>query len=153
MVNQFLPAKVVVAFKAAISTNGNLWKDRVDVRLTLGRRAEKRTVQGGAIGILPAEIISEGEFEVPMSTDVVETVHPPVNPDSISFWIYSIVTLGVLPVITISKINENKDADKGTLLFTAEVFEVVPGDKTGEDAEEKCIVKFVPTILTSFLRT
>jgi len=91
MVDQFLTQKVVIAFKAKVQTNGNLWKDKVSVRVTLGRRAETRTVQGGGIDILPAEIISAGEFEVPLTTDVLETVVTPVDPNTLSFWIHSIL--------------------------------------------------------------
>lgn len=151
MVDQFLTAKVVVAFKAQISTNGDLWKDEVKVRLTLGRRAERRTVQGGGLDVLPAEIISEGEFEVPLTSDVIETVHPPVNPDSLSYWIKSILTDGDLPDITVTKQSENRDGDQPVLSFTATVTEIVPGDKE-DDAHETSIIRFVPKTLTSFIR-
>lgn len=152
MVNQFLTAKVVVAFKAEIQTNGDIWKDQVDVRLTIGRRAEKRTVQGGDIDVLPAELINEGEFEVPMTTDVIETVNPPVNPDSLAFWINEIWKNGKFPDITIIKKDENRDANTATLIFIATVTEIVPGDKEGEEADEVCIVRFVPKTFTSFIR-
>jgi len=153
MVDQSLPAKVVVAFKAQITSNGNLWKDHVDVRITLGRRAETRTVQGGGIDVLPAEIISRGEFQVPLTTDILEVPSTPIDPDSLSFWVREIITNGKFPVITITKKSLNKVPDTGTLSFTAEVYEVVPGDKEGEDADEKYIVRFIPTIHTSWVRT
>lgn len=153
MPDQSLPAKVVVAFKGSVQTNGNKWKDRVSVRITLGRRAETRTTQGGGIDILPAEIISRGEFEVPLTTDVLEVPTTPIDPNSLSFWIDSIITKGIFPVITIIKESVNKVPDTGTLSFTAEVYEVVPGDKEGEGAEETYICRFIPSILTSWVRT
>ena len=153
MVDQFLTAKVVVNIKAQIQTNGDLWKDDVQVRLTLGRRGEKRTVQGGGIDILPAEIISEGEFEVPLATDVLETVDPPISPDSLSFWIQEIFD-GKFPEITIIYRAENRDGDSGTLNFTAIVTEVVPMDKDqpSSSADQKCIIRFIPKTYTSFIR-
>jgi len=153
MVDQFLTAKVVVAFKAQIQTNGDLWKDEVLVRLTLGRRAESRTVQGGGIDILPAEIISSGEFEVPLATDVLETVTTPVNPDSLSFWVHSILVTGAFPDITIIKIDENRDANTATLEFVATITEIVPGDKEEGNADEKVIVRFIPKTFTKFVRS
>lgn len=153
MPDQSLPAKVVIAFKAEIRTNGNLWKDRVSVRLTLGRRAETRTVQGGGIDVLPAEIISSGEFEVPLTTDILEVPTTPIDPNSLSFWVNEILNNGKFPVITITKISKNKVPDTSTLSFTAEVTEIVPGDKEGEEAEEKYICRFIPTIHTSWIRT
>lgn len=155
MVDQFLTQKVVISFKGQIKTNGNLWKDDVQVRLTLGRRGEARTVQGGGIDILPAEIISNGEFEVPLTTDVIETVTPPVSPDSLSFWIYEILVNGAFPDITIIFQGENKDADKAILNFVASVTEVSPMDKLqpAAGADQKCIVRFIPKTFTSFIRT
>jgi len=154
MVDQFLTAKVVVSFKAQIQTNGDLWKDDVQVRLTLGRRGEARTVQGGGIDILPAEIISSGEFEVPLTTDVIETVDPPISPDSLSFWIQEIFD-GKFPEITIIYQGENRDANKATLNFTAIVTEVQPMDKLqpSAGASQQCIVRFIPKTYTSFIRT
>ena len=152
MVDQFLTQKVVIAFKAKIQTNGNLWKDKVSVRVTLGRRGEARTVQGGGIDILPAEIISAGEFEVPLTTDVLETITTPVGPDSLSFWIFEILVNGKFPDITIIKIDENRDANTATLEFVATITEIVPGDKE-EGADEKCIVRFIPKTLTKFVRS
>lgn len=152
MVDQFLTAKVAIAFKEQIQTNADLWKDEVMVRLTLGRRAETRTVQGGGIDVLPAEIISSGEFEVPLTTDVIETVDPPINPDSLSFWTQAIFD-GNFPLITIIKQDENRDADKATILFTARVTEVVPGDKEEGNADVKTIIRFIPVTYTSWLRT
>jgi len=153
MVDQFLTQKVVVAFKAQIKTNNNLWKDEVFVRVTLGRRAETRTVQGGGLDILPAEIISSGEFEVPLTTDVLETVDPAVNPDSLSFWIQEIIDNGAFPDITIIKIDENRDANTATLEFVAAITEIVPGDKEEADADEKVIVRFIPKTHTKFVRS
>lgn len=153
MADQSLPAKVVVAFKGEIKTNGNLWKDRVSVRLTLGRRAETRTVQGGGVDVLPAEIISRGEFEVPMTTDILEVPVTPIDPNSLSFWVREILVNGKFPVITITKASKNKVPDTGTLSFTAEVYEVVPADKEGEEAEELYVCRFIPTIYTSWIRT
>jgi len=153
MTDQCLTAKVVVAFKAQIQTNGDLWKDEVLVRLTLGRRGERRTVQGGGIDVLPAEIISEGEFEVPLATDVVEVPATPVSADSLSFWINSILVTGAFPEITIIYQAENRDGDKGTLNFTAVVTEVVPMDKEDGNADQKTIIRFVPKTYTSFVRT
>ena len=153
MVDQFLTQKVTIAFKAKVLTNGDLRKDEVNIRVTLGRRAEARTVQGGGIDILPGEIISSGEFEVPFTTDVVETVTPPVNPDSLSFWIYEILVNGKFPDITIVRSSENRDADVATLNFTAIVTEIVPADKEKGSADEKCIVRFIPKTFTSFIRT
>lgn len=152
MVDQFLTAKVVVAFKAQIKTNGDLWKDEVLVRLTLGRRAEVRTVQGGGIDVLPGEIISSGEFEVPLATDVIETVDPPVSADSLSFWIQAIYD-GTFPELTIIYQSENRNANKATLNFTAIVTEIVPMDKEEGSADQKCIVRFIPKTYTSFIRT
>lgn len=153
MTDQFLTQKVTVAFKAQIQTNGDLWKDEVLVRLTLGRRGEKRTVQGGGIDVLPAEIISEGEFEVPLATDVIEAVSTPVNVDSLSYWIYSILVLGAFPELTILRKHENRDADVGTMSFTAIVTDITPGDKEDGNADEKCTVRFVPKTYTSFVRS
>jgi len=154
MVDQFLTAKVVVSFKAQIQTNGDLWKDDVQVKLTLGRRAERRTVQGGAIDALPAEIISEGEFEVPLATDVVETVSTPISPDSLSFWINAILNTGAFPEITIIYQATNRDGDTATLNFTAFVTEVSPMDKLQPNAgaDQKCIVRFIPKTYTNFIR-
>jgi len=153
MPDQSLPAKVVVAFKGSVQTNGNKWKDRVDIRLTLGREAQTRTVQGGGLDILPGKIISRGEFEVPLTTDILEVPTTPIDPDSLSFWVKSIIVDGVFPVITILKESKNKVPDTGTLSFTAEVYEVVPGDKAGEDPEETYICRFIPKIHTSWVRT
>lgn len=153
MVDQFLTQKVTVAFKAKISTNADLWKDEVLVRLTLGRRGESRTVQGGGIDILPAEIISSGEFEVPLTTDVLEVPTTPINPDSLSFWINEILNNGAFPELTITKVSENRDGDTGTLSFTGIITEIVPGDKEKNVADEKTIVRFVPKTYTSFVRT
>lgn len=152
MVDQFLTGKVVVAFKMKISTNSDLWKDSVKARITIGRAAERRTVQGGGLQVLPGEIISTGEFEVPLTTDVIETVNPPVNPDSLSFWMKSIIVDGIFPVVTMTKVDENQAADIISNSFTSEIIEIVPGDKE-EGADEKVIVRFIPTIHTSFIRT
>lgn len=152
MTDQFLTAKVTVAFKAQIQTNGDLWKDEVLVRLVLGRRGERRTVQGGGLDVLPAEIISEGEFEVPLATDVVEAVDPAVNPDSISYWIQEILDNGKFPEITIIRQSENRDGDTATLNFTAFVTEIEPSNKEEGSADEKCIVRFIPKTYTSFIR-
>jgi len=153
MVDQFLVGKVVISIKAQIQTNGDLWKDDVQVRLTLGRRGEARTVQGGGIDILPAEIVSSGEFEVPLTTDVVETVDPPVSPDSLSFWIQAIFD-GTLPELTILYQAENRDGDLATLSFTAVVTDIQPMEKLqpAAGADQKCIVRFIPKTYTSFLR-
>lgn len=153
MVDQFLTAKVVISIKAQIQTNGDLWKDDVQVRLTLGRRGERRTVQGGGIDILPAEIISTGEFEVPLTTDVVEVPSTPVNPDSLSFWIKAILD-GDFPELTILYQSENKDGDVTIMSFTAIVTEVQPMDKLqpSAGADMKTIIRFVPKTYTSFVR-
>lgn len=155
MVDQFLTQKVVISFKGQIKTNNNLWKDDVQVRLTLGRRGEARTVQGGGIDILPAEIISNGEFEVPLATDVIEILTTPANPDSLSFWIHEILVNGKFPDITIIYQSENRDGDKVTLNFIATVTEVSPKDKLqpSAGADQKCIVRFIPKTFTSFIRT
>lgn len=153
MVDQFLTQKVTVAYKAKISTNSNLWKDEVDVRVTLGRRGEARTVQGGGIDIIPAEIISNGEFEVPLATDVLETVDPAVNPDSLSFWIQSILDNGAFPDVTITKVSENRDANTATLEFVATILDIVPGDKAKGEATEKTVVRFIPKTFTKFVRS
>lgn len=153
MPDQSLPAKVVVAFKGSVQSNGNRWKDRVDVRITLGRRAETRTVQGGDLDILPGEIISRGEFTVPLTTDILEVPTTPIDPNSLSFWIREIIVNGTFPVITIIKESVNKVPDTGTLSFTAEVYEVVPGDKAGESPEELYTCRFIPKIHTSWVRT
>jgi len=154
MVDQFLTQKVVISFKAQIKTNDDLWKDDVQVRLTLGRRGEKRTVQGGGIDILPAEIISSGEFEVPLTTDVIETVATPISPDSLAFWIHAILVTGAFPELTIIYQAENRDGDTATLNFTAIVTEVTPMDKLqpSAGADQKCIVRFIPKTYTSFIR-
>ena len=154
MVDQFLTAKVVVSFKAQIQTNGDLWKDDVQVRLTLGRRAETRTVQGGAIDAIPAEIISSGEFEVPLTTDVVEVPATPINPDSLSFWINEILNTGAFPVITILYQSENQAGETATLSFDAFVTEVTPMEKLqpAAGATQQCIVRFIPKVFTSFRR-
>ncbi len=152
MADQSLTAKVVVAFKGSVQTNGNKWKDHVDIRLTIGRRAERRTVQGGGIDVLPAEIISEGEFEVPFTTDVLEVPATPVDADSLSFWIDAIIA-GSFPLITIVKESVNQVPDTATLTFTARVTEIVPGNKEGEEATESYILRFVPVTLTSFVRS
>lgn len=153
MVDQFLTAKVVVSFKAQIQTNGDLWKDDVQVRLTLGRRAETRTVQGGGIDALPAEIISAGEFEVPLTTDVVEVPSTPINPDSLSFWIKEIFD-GIFPVITILYQAENQAGETVTLSFDSFVTEVTPMEKLqpAAGATQQCIVRFIPKDYTSFRR-
>lgn len=153
MPDQSLTSKVVVAFKGSVQTNGNKWKDRVDVRITIGRRGERRTVQGGGLDVLPAEIISEGEFTVPLSTDVLEVPATPIDPNSLSFWMEEIINNGKFPLITIIKESINQVPDTATLTFTARVTEIVPGDKEGESPEELYTVRFVPVTLTSFVRT
>lgn len=154
MTDQFLTQKVVINIKAQLQTNGDLWKDNVQVRLTLGRRGERRTVQGGGIDVLPAEIISEGEFEVPLTTDVIETVSTPVNPDSLSFWINEILNNGAFPELTIIYRTENRDGDTATLNFTAIVTEIVPAEKDepSSSADQQCIVRFIPKTYTNFIR-
>ena len=153
MPDQSLTAKVVVAFKGSVKTNGNKWKDHVDIRLTIGRRAERRTVQGGGLDVLPAEIISSGEFEVPLSTDILEIPTTPIDPNSLSFWMEAIVNDGAFPLITIIKESVNQVPNTATLTFTARVTEIVPGDKAGEDPAETYIVRFIPVTHTSFIRS
>ena len=152
MADQNLVAKVTIANKKKISINGNVWKDNVLVETTFGRRGELRSVQGGAPDLLPGESISEAKFETKMSTDLIETVHPPVDPNSVSFWIYNIFTLGIFPVVTVADLSENQAAETATLTYTAWVTEVSPKNKGEGDAGETMIIKMIPKTLTSFLR-
>lgn len=151
MVDQNLPAKVVASILTRVSINGNIWKDEVLTRVLFGRNADVRTVEGGAPDVIPGESISTFEFETPMTTDLADTVHPPTDVNTLSYWIYQIFTIGNFPTITFTEIKKNAAGGTATLQFSGKISEIVPGDKEEDQPSQKAIIRGIITAFTSFL--
>ena len=154
MVNKNITAQVVVNILAQVKVDGNLFKDRVLVKTVFGRNAELRTVQGGLPDLIPNDSNSTFELESALTTDLIDSVNPPTDTKSLSYFIYQIHTLGKFPIITVEKIDSGAQATPktGNLKYDGWITEVVPGDKVEGESVPNFILRGQIKAFTQFLK-
>ena len=150
MPDQNLTANVAIKIKARISVNGNVWKDKAILTQNFGREVELRTVQGGDIDAIPGAKTGSGQLETAFDTGMVESVWPPVDPNSVAFWIYNIFELGVFPILTIEKLSEDRSSVQATLNYTAWATDIQPNATTEGTDHETFILTLTPKTLVEF---